>query len=187
MLLYRIAKKKYVLDRTGEGARRVGGRWNSPGHPMLYAADSVALAALEYLVHIRQMNLLPENLAVAAIEISDTLIHTPPFEQLPADWMNSPYGHGGRHFGDAWLAEKNSLAIRVPSVVLPVGEGWNYLINPAHQGIHSTNFSERTPFNFDARLFPQIPELPDRDALLRVLEKGEAQPELKKMILAFYQ
>ncbi len=187
MLLYRITKKKYVLDTSGEGARRVGGRWNSPGQPMLYTADSVALAALEYLVHIRQMNVLPENVVVAAVEISDDLILTPPIDQLPSDWMDSPYGHGGRHFGDSWLAEKKSLAVRVPSVMLPVGEGWNYLINPAHPEIHPANISERAPFTFDARLFPQVPDLPDRNKLLSVLEKGDAQPELKKKILGLYR
>ncbi len=187
MVLYRITKKKYVRDSSGEGARRVGGRWNSPGHPMLYTADSVALSALEYLVHVRQMSVIPENLVVAAIEISDDLVLTPSAEQLPSDWMNSPYGRDGRHFGDSWLSGRKSLALRVPSVMLPVGEGWNYLINPAHSEIHSVNISERAPFTFDARLFPQALDLPDRNALVRILEKGDAQPELKNKILALFR
>jgi hypothetical protein len=35
-------------------------------------------------------------------------------------------------------------------------------------------------------LFPQTADLPDRDALVRVLEKGDATPELKDKILALY-
>ena len=32
--------------------------------------------------------------------------------------------------GDDWLAGGETLLLRVPSVVVPVG--WNYLLNPAH-------------------------------------------------------
>ncbi len=186
MVLYRITKKKYALDRLGEGARRFGGRWNSPRHPMIHTAESAALAALEYLVHVNHMSVVPDNLVIAAIEILDNLILKLPFEQFPADWMNSPYGHDARHFGDTWLADKKSLALRVPSVMLPVGEGFNYLINPAHPKIGSISISEHSPFTFDARLFPRAPDLPDRDTLVRVLEKGDAPLELKSKILALY-
>jgi RES domain-containing protein len=48
MLVYRIARAAYsALD--GEGARRSGGRWNSPGTPVVYTAGSRALAVLEVL------------------------------------------------------------------------------------------------------------------------------------------
>ena len=186
MILYRIAKKKFALDRSGKGARGVGGRWNSPGHPVIYTAGSTALSALEYLVHIRHMSVVPDNLVIVTLEISDTLILTLPAEQLPPDWMHSPYGHDARNFGDTWVAGKRSLALRVPSVILPFGHGWNYLINPTHPEIGSVKISEDSPFAFDSRLFPQAADLPDRDALVRVLEKGDATPELKAKILALY-
>ena len=32
---------------TGEGARRYGGRWNHKGVPIVYAAGSLSLAAIE--------------------------------------------------------------------------------------------------------------------------------------------
>ena len=36
----------------GEGARLNGGRWNSPGTTVVYTSGSLALAALENLVHL---------------------------------------------------------------------------------------------------------------------------------------
>ena len=51
MELWRIARRAQVaLD--GEGARLYGGRWNSAGTAVVYAASHLSLAALEYLVHI---------------------------------------------------------------------------------------------------------------------------------------
>ena len=36
---------------AGNGAAAVGGRWNSVGRPVIYLADSLALAQLEKRVH----------------------------------------------------------------------------------------------------------------------------------------
>lgn len=51
--LWRIAKdtdKYSAADLTGNGARLTRGRWNSQGHAVLYASDSIALSTLETLV-----------------------------------------------------------------------------------------------------------------------------------------
>lgn len=39
-------------ETDGEGARVYGGRWNSPGIPVVHAATRVSLALLEQLVHV---------------------------------------------------------------------------------------------------------------------------------------
>lgn len=52
---YRVCRRIYArLD--GEGSRKVGGRWNSPGRPVVYMAQSVALAVLENLVHMSRQD-----------------------------------------------------------------------------------------------------------------------------------
>jgi RES domain-containing protein len=52
MRALRIVKKRHALTAfSGDGARAYGGRWNFPGVPMVYAAQSRALAALESLAH----------------------------------------------------------------------------------------------------------------------------------------
>ena len=62
MIVYRLCKAVYsALD--GEGARLWGGRWNSAGRPMVYAAASPSLAVLEVLVHLDlPAELLPDDL-----------------------------------------------------------------------------------------------------------------------------
>ncbi|HZQ55388.1 MAG TPA: RES family NAD+ phosphorylase [Bryobacteraceae bacterium] len=56
----------------GEGARRVGGRWHSIGHPVVYMAESVALAVLENLVHMTRQD-FPRGYVVVAASIPDRL------------------------------------------------------------------------------------------------------------------
>ena len=43
---------------SGEGARLYGGRWNSPGVSLIYAAGSLSLAQLELLVHLKSADIL---------------------------------------------------------------------------------------------------------------------------------
>ena len=43
-------------DLSGKGAEKTGGRWNRPGLPVAYAASSIALAALETVVHLHLEN-----------------------------------------------------------------------------------------------------------------------------------
>ena len=44
---------------SGEGARRFGGRWNSPGVAVVYLSEHQSLAALEIFVHLQP--LLPHD------------------------------------------------------------------------------------------------------------------------------
>jgi len=72
VILYRLCKAAHVaLD--GEGARLWGGRWNSAGRPMVYAAATPSLAVLEVLVHLDlPAELLPDDLRLLTIEVPDS-------------------------------------------------------------------------------------------------------------------
>lgn len=49
-IAYRIADARYpIFDGTGDSL--IGGRWNSPGRPPIYASLGYAGAMLELLVH----------------------------------------------------------------------------------------------------------------------------------------
>ena len=65
MLAWRLCREPFA-DLNGHGARQYGGRWNSPGRPLVYAASAAALAVLEVRVHLDlPFELLPEYFDIA--------------------------------------------------------------------------------------------------------------------------
>ena len=151
MRFWRICRKRFAAaSATGEGARLYGGRWNSPGVRMVYASNSLALAAIETFVHL-EPNLRPPDLVSIAGEIPDAVeVSTLDPAILPAHWHRMR-DESLRRFGDAWIARGGSAALLVPSAAIP-GE-WNVLLNPAHPAFAQIEFREPEPFEFDARMF----------------------------------
>ena len=125
---WRIAKQRHAKTAfTGEGARLFGGRWNSPGTAVIYTAQSQSLAALEMLVHLESSNLLP-NYIMIEVGIDDTLIVSIELSQLPKNWRADPPPAKVRAIGDAWVADRTSAVLRVPSALVP--DEHNFLLNP---------------------------------------------------------
>lgn len=114
----------------GEGACRHGGRWNSPGTPVVYASETRALGLLEILVGIRSAQPLNAYVLIAAT-FDDSLVTTVDFGRLPETWRQSPPPSSTQRIGDEWVARKTSAILRVPSAIIP--EEFNYVLNPAHQ------------------------------------------------------
>ena len=153
MLLYRIAKSKYAKDLSGEGARRAGGRWNLKGTPVVYTADSTALATLETLVHF-PLNLAPKDRAIATIELPDELaITTLEIEDLPANWAGYPAPTKLAEIGNQWVLKQETVALCVPSSITPNGEGRNYILNPAHRDFKEVKIIRIDKYDYDSRLF----------------------------------
>jgi RES domain-containing protein len=144
VIVYRLAKAAYAaLD--GEGARLFGGRWNSPGRPMIYAAASASLALLEVRVHLDlPVELIPNDYRLLSIEIPDDAdreqLDVAPAE--PADCLAA---------GDAFLADGRALVLQVPSVVVP--QERNALINPRHPDMARVRLTGNEAFVLDPRLF----------------------------------
>lgn len=142
--VYRICRAIHArLD--GEGARRVGGRWNSRGNAVVYMAQSASLAILENLVHMSREDFPVGYVLIEAqlneediIEPSDPKLNL--YRHLPTD-----------KFGDAWLASGISMAMRVPSTIAPSEH--NYLLNPKHARFQRIIIAPPRPFHFDPRLF----------------------------------
>ena len=55
-----------------------------------------------------------------------------------------------QQIGDAWIQNRRSLALAVPSVI--VQEEFNYLLNPTHPDFPKLNLSKLLPFTLDLRL-----------------------------------
>lgn len=147
---WRIVPPKRATDAfSGEGARLYGGRWNSVGVPMVYTAESMALAALEILVHVDAGELLEEYLCIP-VSFDKRLVRTLGFDDLPADWRKNPPPVSAQCLGDEWARGCLSAVLEVPSVLIP-GES-NYLINPAHPNFGKLETGVPQPFEFDPRL-----------------------------------
>ncbi|HLZ66233.1 MAG TPA: RES family NAD+ phosphorylase [Aliidongia sp.] len=140
MLAWRLCREPFA-DLTGEGARRLGGRWNSPGHPLVYAASTAALALLEVRVHLDlPPDLLPDDYVLVTIDLGALPIEI--LAELPAD---------PRSFGDAWLEEQRTPLLQVPSAIVP--ENSNLLLNPAHPLASGASVQAIRRFEFDRRLW----------------------------------
>jgi RES domain-containing protein len=131
---------------NGEGARLFGGRWNSPGQRAVYTSGSRALALLENLVHLDTSGPLPA-FSLMSVELDDGDVE---FTQPDAA------EHIGRiaftrPIGDRWLRQCRSLALAVPSVVVP--QEFNFVLNPTHPRFLTLRPSLPLPFLMDDRLY----------------------------------
>jgi RES domain-containing protein len=149
VLVYRICRREFrALD--GKGALLYGGRWNSPGHAVVYTSSTLALAALEYLVHIEAED-APSDLVALTIELpTDAPIEELDAAVLPAGWEKVPEPPACRAVGDHWVERGETLALRVPAA--PVPEETNLLINPLHRDARRVRLVGERPFSFDPRL-----------------------------------
>ena len=151
--IWRLVKARHAgraID--GEGARRYGGRWNSPGTRMVYAFESRALAALELLVHV-PVNLLSQPFRFFSIRIPSRHVRSLTPATLPSGWNAPLISPETQALGDEWIRSTRSPVLRVPSAIIP-GES-NYLINPAHPDVKKLVIAQPEPFSFDPRIARQ--------------------------------
>jgi RES domain-containing protein len=149
LTVYRIVEAD-AAERafSGEDALEKGGRWSEPGDAVVYTAGSLALAALEALVHL--------DGDAARKRFVCTWAEIPPGvpllrgQRLPADWNARPPKVASRLYGSRWLRAGRFAVLAVPSAVLPTEH--NYLIDPTHPDFAQIEIGEPAPFRFDPRL-----------------------------------
>lgn len=151
MRLWRLVKTKFASTAfDGEGARLHGGRWNSPGTRVAYAASNSALAVLEVLVHMTGGGGILPGYSLITATIPDSLVEDMPAADIPVGWDSSPVPPEAQAIGDAWIRSGRSLALRVPSAV--VEGSYDILINPEHSDFARFVIESSVPFAFDPRL-----------------------------------
>lgn len=150
--LWRISKRKYASAAfSGEGARRVGGRWNSRGQGMVYTSGTLSLAALEVFVHMEIEDAGAMLAYVRADVPADVEIEYLDVAQLPTNWRNIPAPAILAEMGDRWFQAESTAIFAVPSVVIPIE--YNYLINPTHPDFAKLSLEPPQTFEVDPRLW----------------------------------
>jgi RES domain-containing protein len=148
MTVYRFTKEIFSHDISGEGAKKWGGRWNSPGLAVVYTSCSISLSLLELLVYQSSYEEIQVN-SLMKIGVPDILIQTISSNSLKRNWQHDiDYC---RFIGNEFLQNNKSLMLKVPSAVIP--EEYNILINPRHAAFKECSLISSGIFKFDTRLF----------------------------------
>jgi RES domain-containing protein len=150
---WRISKTTDIRRAfSGEGSRLYGGRWNSKGIAVVYAAATRSLVMLEILVHMRntQQTVPPVPYMLFSTSFDERLLEELPPSSLPPDWDLEPPTDSTKFIGDAWVSAASNPVLSVPSVLVP--EERAYIPNPGHDLFAQIQFGSPVPCKFDPRL-----------------------------------
>src|SRR5262249_8742530 len=137
---------------SGEGAYKVGGRWNSRGLRAVYCSIDPATAILEIAVHkgFRALDTV-EHVLTAATIMDTSSVHVVHAASFPnPNWLRPGIPSAGQQaFGDELLTRHRFIVI--PSVVST--HSWNLIfVSTAAAGSYRLKAQE--PFALDPRLHP---------------------------------
>lgn len=148
--VWRVVAQKYAATAfDGEGARRAGGRFNSPGTRVVYTADTLALALLEVAVHLPSFRALMGRVAFR-MRIDETWVESLGDADLPSDWRSTPPSRSAQVLGDQWARAGRSVGLRLPSILLP--HHTNVVLNPSHPDFGRVEIGEPESVPIDPRL-----------------------------------
>ena len=148
-LAWRIADGRFDAF-SAVGAALVGGRWNSPGHGVIYASRSFAGAMLESLAHAGIGRVPKTHVAIEIGIPGSTVVERHDEGTLPAGWDHRNLSVA-RAFGNEWLRDRRTAVLVVPSVV--ARREANVLLNPQHPDFSEIIAGAPEPVIWDARLF----------------------------------
>lgn len=148
---WRIDQKQHASTwYTGEGAYRVGGRWNSQGIRAVYTALDPSTAIMEVAVHkgFKALDIAPHVLTSARITDSSK-VHVLDVSDIPnKNWLvPGSHGPGQKSFGDALL--RDHMFTLIPSTVSR--HSWN-LIFDASKATDYFDDVHQEDFALDPRL-----------------------------------
>ena len=151
---WRIVQERHLGSAfSGEGARRFPGRWNERGIPLVYTAGSLALAAMEMLVHLNEADALDRYVCIP-VRFDSRFCQRLDAADLPSDWTTIPAPVSTRALGTHWVFRASSPVLAVPSCLVPVES--LFLINPQHPDFRKLTFGQADAFRFDTRLFKRV-------------------------------
>ena len=149
--IYRLCRKKYAVELVASG---LSNRWNRESQKVLYCASSRSLASLELMVH--RSRLMPEDpylTLVISIREPGQMVSSLPLTSLPKNWRSLEAYGTLQILGSNWYEQQNSLALQIPSLVIP--QEYNYVINTVHPAFKTHVFIKaREEYFWDKWLFP---------------------------------
>ena len=149
MQIFRIGDERHPIW-DGTGAALIGGRWNSPGKPVIYGSLSYSCALLEILAHAN-IGRIPTTQRFVVADVPDRVSVASYDEQsLPVGW-DSENSASARAFGDQWLKEERVAVLVVPSVIARLDR--NALVNPLHPEANQLMVTAPEKIIWDKRLF----------------------------------
>lgn len=149
--VYRLLRQPFASTPfDGEGSYRYGGRWSAPGTRIVYTAEHLSLAMVEYLVHL-DSDQSPRDLVLARAEVPDDIprrhLQT---DDLPKGWQDYPAPQSLAAIGETFVRENQAAVLIIPSVVAPAENNW--LLNPNHPDFQKITLGPAEPFRYDPRL-----------------------------------
>jgi RES domain-containing protein len=137
---------------SGEGAYRVGGRWNSRRVRVVYCSIDPATAILEVAVHkgFKALDTVPHVLTALTITEPSSVHIVEPASIPNPNWLRPGVPSAGQqNFGDELLARHKFILI--PSAVST--HSWN-LIFVSTIAVGAYTLRSQEPFSLDTRLHP---------------------------------
>ncbi len=150
---WRLVKSRFAEHAfDGEGSRLYGGRWSSPGFPVVYTSATASLAVLEIFANVQRGDLLA-SFELLSCDFDDALVFSVEPSELPSNWRQSPAPVRLQEIGDEWLRTAKSVVLQVPSSIIEHES--NYLLNPLHPDFKRVKRSAPQPFVIDLRLIKE--------------------------------
>jgi RES domain-containing protein len=155
VIFYRIARARFDRAATafsGDAAAKVAHRWNHPSQDIraVYCSDSLALACLECIVHLRPLPRVFPASVYYTVNIPDDMLEVAARSTLPSGWDSAVAGNASRDYGTAFLREHRAPGLAVPTVIQPLG--LNIVLNPLHRSFNLEWIHGPLSYEYDGRL-----------------------------------
>ncbi|WP_213807891.1 RES domain-containing protein [Granulicella sp. dw_53] len=149
--VYRLLRHRFAGSAfDGQGSFLFGGRWSNPGTRIVYTAEHLSLAMLEYLAHLDPRD-PPSDLVLAKATIPDTVSRIVyPLADLPSNWRSYPAPPSLAEVGTDFVSEGRAAILIVPSVL--ASPEVNLLLNPNHPDFSLISRPTIEPFSYNDRL-----------------------------------
>jgi RES domain-containing protein len=120
---------------------------------VVYASETLSLAALELFVHFTRRDItISRSLLAIPIKIPDSVTKIQVLsDNLKKGWDSSPPPDFTRDLGTRWVHEGKSAILRVPSAVIQ--DEYNLVINPDHPDFGKITAGDARPFSLDDRVW----------------------------------